>query len=147
MSDKPTWTLEELAEKMRDLDFCVLSTRAPDGSIAGRPMSNNREVAFDGTAWFFADESAHLTGEIEKDAQVGLAYQGKAGLLGMRPLFITIEGNATIERDRNLFEEHWTKDLERWWPEGIDAPGLVLVKVAAKRAHYWDGEDEGEVWL
>ena len=42
---------------------------------------------------------------------------------------------------------HWTKDVERYFPDGIDTPGLVLVKVVAARAHYWDGEDEGEVWL
>ena len=142
-----TWDTAALAGRMRDIDFCVLSTHAPGGAIGGRPMSNNREVAFDGTSWFFADDSAHLVGEIAADPQVGLSYQGKAGLLGMRPLFITIEGKAEIVRDRGQFAEHWTKDLERWWPEGIDAPGLVLVKVAATRAHYWDGEDEGEVWL
>ena len=146
MADK-TWDQAALAERMRDIDFCVLSTRAPNGAVAGRPMSNNREVAFDGTSWFFADESAHLVGEIEADPQVGLAYQGKAGLLGMRPLFITIEGRSEIVRDRGQFAGHWTKDLERWWPDGIDTPGLVLVKVAAARAHYWDGEEEGEVWL
>ena len=32
MTDAATWGLTELAEKMRDLDFCVLSTRARDGS-------------------------------------------------------------------------------------------------------------------
>lgn len=146
MAEK-TWDTAALAERMRDIDFCVLSTHGPGGTIASRPMSNNREVAFDGTSWFFADDSAHLVGEIEADPQVGLSYQGKAGLLGMRPLFITLEGKAEIVRDRGQFAEHWTKDLERWWPDGIDTPGLVLVKVAATRAHYWDGEDEGEVWL
>jgi general stress protein 26 len=147
MTGKTVWDTARLAEKMRDLDFCVLSTKAANGAIAGRPMSNNRDVAFDGNTWLFADESAHLVGEIEADAEVGLAYQGKAGMLGLRPLFITIEGKATLIRDRAAFAEHWTKDLERWWPEGIDAPGLVLVRVSATRAHYWDGEDEGEVRL
>lgn len=144
---KPAWTRDDIAEKMRDLDFCLMSTRAADGSIAARPMSNNREVAFDGNSWFFADESASLVGEIAADAQVGLGFQGKAGLLGMRPLFIAIEGAATLIRDKAQFAEHWTKGLERWWPEGIDTPGLVLVKVEARRAHYWDGEDEGEARL
>lgn len=146
MTDK-TWDVAALAERMRDIDFCLLSTRAPNGAIAARPMSNNREVAFDGTSWFFADDSAHLVAEIAADPEVGLAYQGKAGLLGMRPLFITLEGRGEIVRDRAAFAEHWTKDLERWWPDGIDTPGLVLVKVAATRAHYWDGADEGEVSL
>ena len=34
-----------------------------------------------------------------------------------------------------------------WFKDGIDTPGLVLIEVAAKRIHYWDGMDEGEVKL
>lgn len=146
-SDKNPWTRDDLAEKMRDLDFCLLSTKAADGSIPARPMSNNREVAFDGNSWFFADDSARMVGEIAANPAVGLGYQGKAGMLGMRPLFIAIEGKAALIRDKAQFAAHWTDGLERWWPEGIETPGLALIKVHAVRAHYWDGEDEGEVAL
>ena len=144
---KPRWTRDDLAEKMRDLDFCLLSTKAADGSIPSRPMSNNREVAFDGDSWFFSDQTMRLVEEIAANPEVGLGFQGKAGMLGMRPLFIAIEGRAELIRDKARFAEHWTKGLERWWPDGIDTPGLVLIKVHAARAHYWDGEDEGEATL
>jgi general stress protein 26 len=144
---KPAWTIDDIAAKMRDLDFCLLSTKAADGTLPARPMSNNREVAFDGHSWFFADDSARMVAEIAADPHVGLGYQGKAGMLGLRPLFIAIEGNAALIRDKAQFAAHWTSGLERWWPDGIDTPGLVLIKVRAARAHYWDGEDEGEVSL
>ena len=45
------------------------------------------------------------------------------------------------------FADHWTKDLERWWPDGIETPGIVLIHVRGLCAHYWDGEDEGEIPL
>jgi general stress protein 26 len=137
--------LADIAEKMRDIDFAVLSTRTEGGAIAGRPMSNNREVEFDGDSWFFATEDTSMVDEIAADAAVGLTLQGKAGMLGLRPFFLAIDGKAELVRDRSLFEEHWTKDLERWWPDGLDTPGLLLIKVHADRVHYWDGEDEGEV--
>lgn len=38
-----------------------------------------------------------------------------------------------------------TTDLDRWFEQGVDTPGLVLIRVAAARIHYWDGEDEGEL--
>jgi len=140
-------TLEQLAEKMRDIDFTMLSTRTDGGAIGARPMSNNRDVDYDGDSWFFTTTDSRMAADIAVDPQVGLTLQGKAGLLGLRPFFVALEGRAELIRDRAQFEAHWTKDLERWWPEGPDTPGLVLIRVHAQRAHYWDGEDEGEIVL
>jgi general stress protein 26 len=110
-------------------------------------MSNNRQVDFDGDSWFFTCDETGTVADIEGDPNVGLAYQAKSGLLGMRPFFLTIEGRAELIRDKARFAEHWTKDLDRWFKRGIDTPGLTLIKVAAERLHYWDGYDEGELEL
>jgi general stress protein 26 len=138
-------SLSELAEKMKDIDFAVLSTRTDNGAIAARPMSNNREVEFDGDAFFFTCDETRTVADIERDPQVGLAYQSKSGMLGMRPFFLTVEGRAELIRDKARFEEHWTKDLDRWFEQGVDTPGLTLIKVKAQRMHYWDGYEEGEI--
>jgi general stress protein 26 len=45
------------------------------------------------------------------------------------------------------FAKHWTRTLDRWFEQGVDTPGLVLLKVHAKSAFYWDGEEEGEVLI
>lgn len=140
-----TRTLKEIAEKMRDIDFTMLSTRTDGGAIASRPMSNNRDVNYEGDSWFFTTEESRMVSDIAADPIVGLTLQGKAGILGLRPFFVALEGRADLIRDQAQFAAHWTKDLERWWPNGADTPGLVLIKVHAERAHYWDGEDEGEV--
>jgi general stress protein 26 len=108
-------------------------------------MSNNRQVDFDGDAYFFTCDETRTVADIRCDPNVGLAYQAKSGMLGMRPFFLTIEGRAEIIVDKARFAEHWTKDLDRWFEDGIDTPGLTLIKVAAQRMHYWDGYDEGEV--
>jgi general stress protein 26 len=140
-------TLEQLSEKMRDIDFAILSTRTEGGAVAGRPMSNNREVDFDGDSYFFTLDETRTVGDIRRDPNVGLAYQAKSGLLGMKPFFITVEGRAELVQDKARFAGHWTKDLDAWFEQGIDTPGLVLVKVTAERLHYWDGFDEGELAL
>jgi general stress protein 26 len=140
-------SLADIAEKMKDIDFTMLSTRAANGAIASRPMSNNRDVEYDGDSWFFTCDDTHMVSDIERDPNVGLSYQAKSGLLGMRPFFLSLEGKATLIRDKAAFAEHWVKDLEMWFKQGIDTPGLVLIKVHAERAHYWDGMEEGEVTL
>jgi general stress protein 26 len=138
-------SLSELAEKMKDIDFAVLSTRTEGGAIAARPMSNNREVEFDGDSYFFTCDEARTVSDIQRDPQVGLAYQSRSGVLGMRPFFLTVEGRAELIQDKSAFEAHWTKDLDRWFKQGIDTPGLTLIKVVAQRVHYWDGYEEGEI--
>jgi general stress protein 26 len=143
-------TLADISEAMKDIDFCMLVSRAADGSIGGRPMSNNRQVEYEGTSRFFTCDDTRMTQDIARDASVGLTYQGKAGLLGMvgKPgLFIHVEGEASLIQDKARFAEHWDESLDRWFEQGIDTPGLTLIEVSARRIHYWDGEDEGEVRL
>jgi general stress protein 26 len=82
-----------------------------------------------------------------RDPRIALTFQGKAGLLGMRPFFVAVEGDADIVKDKAQFAQHWSKGLDRWFKEGVDTPDLVMIHVRATRIHYWDGEDEGEVKL
>ena len=138
-------SLKDISEKMRDIDFAMLSTRTEGGAIAARPMSNNRQVEYDGDSYFFTLESTRTVGDIRRGPCVGLGYQGKSGALGMKPFFITIEGRGELIDDKSRFADHWTKDLDAWFKDGIDTPGLLLVKVAAERLHYWDGYDEAEI--
>lgn len=138
-------TLAELSEKMRDIDFAMLSTHSDGGAIGARPMSNNRQVDYDGDSWYFTTDDTRMVEDIRSDPKVGLSFLGTSGLLGMRPFFVAVEGHAELIRDKAQFEAHWTTDLDRWFEQGTDTPGLVLIKVRADRVHYWDGEDEGEV--
>jgi general stress protein 26 len=146
-NDVADLSLKDIAEKMRDMDFTILSTRTEGGAIAGRPMSNNRQVDYDGDSYFFALSETRTVADIARDPQVGLSYQGKSGMLGMKPFFLAVEGRAELIRQKSRFAEHWTKDLDNWFEQGIDTPGLLLIRVAAERLHYWDGGKEGELRL
>lgn len=145
-----TKSLSDISEAMRDIDFCMLVSRAPDGSLGGRPMSNNREVEYEGTSWFFTCDDTQMVEDLAKDPAVGLTYQGKAGLLGIvgKPgMFIHVEGHARLVKDKLLFAKHWRDELDTWFRQGIDTPGLTMIEVEAKRIHYWEGMESGEVAL
>ena len=136
MSDK---TLADIAEKMRDIDITMLSTHTDGGAIAARPMSNNREVDYDGDSYYFTWAQSRLVQDIRRDARVGLSFQGN------KTFAVAVEGQAELIQDKARFEEHWTKDLDDWFEDGVDTPGMVMIKVRAERVHYWDGEDDGEL--
>ncbi|WP_284946494.1 pyridoxamine 5'-phosphate oxidase family protein [Acidisoma cladoniae] len=138
-------TLADVSKTMGDIDFAMLSTRAASGDISSRPMSNNGDVEYDGDSYFFTWEEAHTVGDIERDPKVGLSFSGSKGLLGKVPMFIAVEGKAELIRDKTAFQQHWTKDLDVWFKDGIDTPGVVMIKVHATRIHYWNGMEDGEV--
>ncbi|AZY92375.1 MULTISPECIES: pyridoxamine 5'-phosphate oxidase family protein [Paracoccus] len=142
MSDR---TIGDLAKAMGKIDFAMLTTRTEGCQLATRPMSNNSDVEWDGDSYYFTYDDTRTVSDIERDPHVALSFQGRAGILGAPPLFVAVEGEAGIIRDKATFADHWTSDLERWFPDGIDTPGMALIKVAAVRIHYWDGEEEGEV--
>ncbi|WP_145139239.1 pyridoxamine 5'-phosphate oxidase family protein [Roseomonas gilardii] len=138
-------SLSDLSRLMRKIDYCMFSTHAGNGHIAGRPMSNNGDVEYAGDSWFFALDSTRTVQEIGRDPKVALSFASSQGLLGQRPLFIAVEGEAELIRDKDAFQEHWNKDLDRWFEQGVDTPGLTLIRVQASRITYWDGMEEGEV--
>ena len=145
-----TKTLSEISDAMREIDYCMLVSRAPNGAIGGRPMSNNGVVEYEGTSRFFTLGETQMVSDIERDSSVGLTYQGKAGLLGLvgvPGLFVHVEGRARIVRDRQEIAAHWRDELDRWFEQGVDTPDLAMIEVQAERIHYWDGEEEGEVKL
>jgi len=140
-----TMTLPELAKKMAKLDFAMLATQNASGVMTARPMSNNGDVDYDGDSYFFAYAQSRKVADIQTQPLVTLSYTGPVGILGGPPLFVAIEGRAALIQDRAQFEAHWTKDLDRYFPQGIDTPGVVMIRVQADRIRYWNGEDEGEI--
>lgn len=138
-------TLADLSAKMRKIDFAMLFTRTQGGALAGRPMSNNGDVAYDGDSYYFTYERFRTVSDIEADPTIALSFQGAGGLLGAPPLFVSVEATASLIRDKATFLEHWTSDLERWFKQGVDTPGMVMIRAKATRIHYWCGEDEGEI--
>ena len=56
--------------------FAMLSTRTAGGAIAARPMSNNRQVEYDGDNYFFTCEDTGTVRDIGSDPNVGLGLPG-----------------------------------------------------------------------
>ena len=132
-------SIKKVAKLMRDLDFCMLTTLPMRGGTHSRPMSNNREVEFDGDVWFFSAADSRKVREIGADPRVELSYADPA-----RYLFVSLSGEATIVRDPKRKRALWMKELERWFDEGPESDEVVLIRVTPKTVAYWtkDGDDE-----
>jgi general stress protein 26 len=144
----PDKTMQEVAELMAKIDFCMMETLSDDGLIAARPMSSNGDVEYRGQSWFYSHENSRKIRDIKVENRVGLSFQGTGGVMGLvgKPgAMIHVQGRAALINDRTTLEEHWVPELEYWFEDGIDTPGIILIRVDADRIHYWDGMETGEI--
>jgi general stress protein 26 len=130
--------LQAVARMLAKLDICMLTSKAEDGTLHGRPMSNNGQVEYDGDSWFFARADSRKIGEVEADPNVELAFIDTPN-----GTWINVEGTATVVRDDvERKRALWLKDLERWFENGPEDPDVVLIKVAAVHIDAWGGEED-----
>lgn len=143
MSDKTAekLSIEKLSKMMAKQDIAMLVTRHGDDS-AVRPMSNNREVEFDGDTHFFTTADTTTVEDIKKHDRVSVTYQDTDD-----DIFIALTGTAKLHTDHDVLRKHWKDQLENWFENGIETKGLTLVEVNAERVHYWIGRKEGELTL
>ena len=129
---------------MAGIDVAILSTHTENGQIANRPMSNNGDVEYDGTSYYFTFAQSRTVLDIQRNPKVALGFTSEGGIFA-DAVYVAAEGTAELITDKAVFKEHWNSDLDRWFDDGVDTANLVLIMVRATRISYWDGEDEGEV--
>lgn len=121
-----------IKELVEDIDFTMLTTLDAAGNLVGRPMST-REMDDNGDIWFFTSEDTKKVDEIEADHDVSLSY---VDAKGMR--FVSIGGTARVVHDRAKMEELYTPSLDIWFEDGLDTPGVALLRVTPVEAEFWE---------
>jgi general stress protein 26 len=117
--------LARLAALIRQMKVGMLTTIEPDGSLRSRPLQT-LEVDAAGRLWFFSQVEA-------AGSQVNLSYADPRD-----EDFASISGTARVVRDRDKMKALWTRELEPWFPGGLDDPDLHLLEVRIDKAEYWD---------
>lgn len=138
-------SLKTIAEKLKDIDVCMMTTVTTKGATSSRPMSNNREVEYNGTSYFFTEKDSRVADDIRTNDHVNLsAHHGK--LLGA-DTYISVSGKGKIITDRAQMEKHWNKDVELYFAGGLDSPDIAMIEVRAERIKLWEGAKERELTL
>ena len=130
--------IPEIARMLREIDVCVFATHGEGGQLHARPMSNNRQVEWDGDSWFFAPSDGRLVAELQAEPSAVNAYRVEEGFG-----FISVSGRTSIETDPELKQRYWLEELERWFPNGPDDPNVALVRVASTAAQWWTDKGDG----
>jgi general stress protein 26 len=127
-----TEALTRVAELVSDIDITMLTTVDDDGNLVSRPMSTRR-MDDDGNIWFFTAEDTEKVEEARRHHDVGLAY---CDAKGMR--YVSVAGTAEVVHDRAMMEELYTPSLDIWFADGLDTPGIALLRVTPTVAEFWE---------
>lgn len=127
-----TEALARVAALVEDIDFTMLTTIDDDGNLVSRPMST-RQMDDAGDIWFFTAEDTEKVHEAREHHHVGLSYCDPGGMR-----YVSVAGAATVVHDRAKMEELYSPSLDIWFEDGIDTPGIALLKVTPTVCEFWE---------
>ncbi|MQA33579.1 pyridoxamine 5'-phosphate oxidase family protein [Modestobacter roseus] len=120
----------KVAELLKDERIAALTTTALDGTLMSRPMAM-QEVEFDGDLWFFAARDSRKVAQVRERPQVNVATSGSSS-------WVSLTGIAVVIDDLAKKQKLWNKAVEAWFPDGPDDADVVLLRVEATSAEYWN---------
>lgn len=123
-------SIEEISKRMAGIDIAILSTHTENGQIANRPMSNNGDVQYDGTSYYFTFEQSRTVSDIQANPKVALGFTSEGGIFS-DAIYVAVEGNAELIRDKGLLQGSLG-----------ERPGS-LVRARHRHARHRAGEGEG----
>ena len=115
------------------IDYAVFTTRGSDGApLHARPMAY-RKVEDGGDLWFFTKKDSRKVKELEADPQTLVSFADPR-----KQNFVSITGRSVIVTDRARVKALWNEIYRTWFPGGPDDDNIVLIRVEAEHAEYWD---------
>lgn len=141
MTDTTASDRQHVADLVSRAKVAMLTTMTQEGKHVSRPMGL-QEAEFDGNLWFFAyDDSAKAT-RIRVTPEVDVSFSDTEN-----HSWTSIAGRAHIVHDRQKAEQLWSSTLNAWFPDGLETPGLTLIKIEADTAEYWEGPTSTVAWV
>jgi general stress protein 26 len=133
MSNRNDDTLEALGKRIQDIRSAMLTTLDENGQPWSRPMIT-REMDEEGNLWFFTKRDSTKARDISTNSTVNVAYAKPDDAL-----YVSVTGQAEIVDNMAKKKQLWNPLVKAWFPDGLDDPDLVLLKVTPERAEYWQG--------
>jgi general stress protein 26 len=108
---------------------CMMTEASAHGELASKPMTLLK-LEDDGVLWFMT--SVNDIDQSDWSVNVAFSNEGDNN-------FVSIQGLAQADQDRDKIHELWSMACKPWFPEGPDSPDIALIKVIPTRIEYWDG--------
>jgi general stress protein 26 len=132
---------EKLWEIIKDCRVAMLTTVEQDGSLRARPMTTIQRE-FGGTLWFLAAADSDAASAIAGNEQVNVSYADTD-----KADFVSVSGVASVIGSVAIKEKLWNPMAQAWFPQGPNSHDVVVLKIDATHAEYWDSTSSKLVQL
>jgi general stress protein 26 len=120
-------------ERLTKSRFVMLTTLDEDGGFYSCPMTL-QQATNDAVLWFFTSTTAPTARNVERDPRIGVALMDDEGF------YASVYGTASLSNDRDKMRELWDTMVKAWFPQGVEDPHLVLLRLDVERGEYWDSD-------
>lgn len=124
---------EALREIIDSIEIAMLTTLDASGGMQCRPLQTQK-MGEDCVLWFITRADTSAAAHAASRPQVSLCYASSE-----KQTYAVVYGQMECLRDRAVLERLWTPAHKVFFPEGLDDPGLVLLRVEPSRADCWTG--------
>jgi general stress protein 26 len=124
--------IAKIAELIKGIRICMLTTANPDGTIDSRPMAT-QDTKFAGSVWFLTRRSSEKVEEVQRNADVNLSYSDPGNAK-----YITLKGKAHLSDDKAKIKELWNPMYKAWFPQGENDPEITVMRVDISEGEYWE---------
>lgn len=142
MSDMPLTRAEAEKALWQSLDEFKVGMLGLD--LAGHQSQPMTGFAEPGTAslWFFTRDDTDLAESVARSGQAGMfSFQASD-----RRVYACLQGDLSIDNDRERIERFWNPAVSDWYPEGKEDPHLTLLRLDASDGRVWVS-DRGAIGL
>ena len=130
-----------LQQKVDNIRTAMLTTFAPSKGFHCRPMGT-AEIDANGDIWFFTNEYSAKAEEISVDNKVNVTYSDSG-----TNTYLSIKGMALLIDDKEKMKQLWNPFIQAFFPDGLNDPKLILLKVETSDMEYWDSNSSKIVVL
>lgn len=120
--------LKIVNDLIKDIEVAMFTT-IMDNKPVSRPLQT-QEAEFDGELWFLTLKDTDKYQEILENPAVNVSYAGKS--------YVSISGQAQFVEDLERKKEYWSPVFDKLLGTTYDDPNVILIKVSADSAEYWD---------
>lgn len=114
-----------------DLQVCMVTTYH-GRRLRSCPMTV-LEVDTTGHLWFFTSNKTEMMLDLHQHPDVNLTF---CDVKSNR--YLSIAGVGVEVDDRAKMRELWDPAFTTWYKEGLDTPGIALMKVSMQEIEFWD---------